>query len=586
MSFALNRYISAASSGLAFLAFTQCGAQSATCPTTLIDRIGANSYRQLKDAAIAHAIEMHGTARLAPPPRELAHSVRENLPNIIRNLWLTPVEHNRGVIVDMYLGQELRSSPPEVLVLPRDFRVVCTLLPYEKVLLSDGVTHHYALIGDVDHARRTIVLLDQWANVSFLREGRNLAGVKATASTGIFGTGQLKLSFEEIQRVIRGRFSSARPFSDVPATLAFDTIADLYPELAETEGFQAWKYSRLLSGFDIKTNVEAARELATRTDLGDKPILQSFAAGSSDLLMGVLSNFGTVLDFRTNQVLDIDPAADPAAQQAMQEQRRNAFLASLERYASTFTWSMRWRLLHSSQLARDPQLALAVAERLVAKAPHDIDFRIAKARALLALGETEQTAAELRLARKQWEDDVASVIAVDSRAKAVAYFFEIAPTYGLVTFAHLYRQLAQIDLLAAIVEARRDAGANAGALLERAVARYRPAGNRRGAGFDFLSEALWLMWQAGSVKGESELLRQAIRQARTGDEQQHVAEAVFEHARTRRSIKGLADAVGDDLRRQWLRERVCAQLAGGPRLIFVEDGETKARISDLEAFCG
>jgi hypothetical protein len=53
----------------------------------------------------------------------------------------------------------------------------------DTVLLSDGFTHHYTTIGQIDRERETILFLDPWPDEFFLQAGRNVLGIESDGCT-------------------------------------------------------------------------------------------------------------------------------------------------------------------------------------------------------------------------------------------------------------------------------------------------------------------------------------------------------------------------------------------------------------------
>jgi len=71
----------------------------------------------------------------------------------------------------------------------------------DSVLLSDGIVHHYTVVGDVDRAAGLVSFIDPWPERFFLKEGLNMSGVAAKTVEEMPG---LAITGAEFQRVIVG----------------------------------------------------------------------------------------------------------------------------------------------------------------------------------------------------------------------------------------------------------------------------------------------------------------------------------------------------------------------------------------------
>ena len=161
-------------------------------------------------------------------------------------------------------------------ILPKDDRMFCTLATGRAVFLSDGITHHYALVDSVDYIRKIVTLLDPWAAVSFLLPDHNVIGVKGRAYTGPQGQPLLDLSFDDYMRAIHGQLEMIvwDPF--------FQTMEKVYSDIAGEEEYLVWKYSRILESGDFDSAVLTTIMLSARPDIATKPKLRLLTQYAKD----------------------------------------------------------------------------------------------------------------------------------------------------------------------------------------------------------------------------------------------------------------------------------------------------------------
>ena len=113
-----------------------------------------------------------------------------------------------GLLAFVAYVPTLRPDGPEVIPLTAK-QIWDIARPTDWVSLSDRVTHHMTAVYRVDRAAQRIYFVDSWPDRFFLREGRNVAGVRA--ETTPFGkTRQLvSISKAEFERVANGLMTFA-----------------------------------------------------------------------------------------------------------------------------------------------------------------------------------------------------------------------------------------------------------------------------------------------------------------------------------------------------------------------------------------
>jgi hypothetical protein len=178
------------------------GSALAACSESLIDKIGPQEV-QIIQLKIEKSVSSHH-ANLNHVPDEIRKTSHEDLSSFKKYDLLIPIHRPYYLITDTYYGNEYRIITPDIYTLPRDPRILCLLAPGTVVFLSDEVTHHYAIVDDIDYQKEVVTLIDPWAGASFLLAGRNVLGVRARAYTGPKGQPFLDLTFAECLRVIHG----------------------------------------------------------------------------------------------------------------------------------------------------------------------------------------------------------------------------------------------------------------------------------------------------------------------------------------------------------------------------------------------
>jgi hypothetical protein len=84
-------------------------------------------------------------------PPEIANTAPDNFALYYKHALLDPLGSLRASVFDAYFGNNIALNGTAVFALPQDDRLLCPLLPANIVFLSDGVTHHYATVYDIDY---------------------------------------------------------------------------------------------------------------------------------------------------------------------------------------------------------------------------------------------------------------------------------------------------------------------------------------------------------------------------------------------------------------------------------------------------
>jgi hypothetical protein len=355
-------------SSLACVAWLLTGDYSSaatSCPWTLSDVLGLKRVNEIRNQ-IEKAERKFRPAEKAVP-EELAYTVSETLPLLRRVDLLNPVRPKPRIYVDTYYGADYSSASADVHIMTSDERTLCLLAPGRAVFLSDGDTHHYALVHTIDYARRKVTLLDPWAASSFLLEGRNGIGVRARPYVGARGQPLLEISFDEFLRSLRGSIEEFGPEGN------FAAIEALYPELAKTEEYNFWKYSRMFSADSFQMSIFPVIAFSSRRDLMAMQRLQLLAQWANDYIIGVSSGFSV-------------PEPGYASKPNERPELRSAFLKRLPSYAKVLPWNLKWLLLQRTQESDDSELRLAIIDAFLEFDATDTDFRIARAESCVRFG--------------------------------------------------------------------------------------------------------------------------------------------------------------------------------------------------------
>lgn len=568
----------------ALLVLPAIPAAALECAARLTDVLGAQMLAEMKNRVSAHAGGAYDTAGLGPTPDEVASTALENIPNMVRGLWLSPVRPFRPVFADAYAGPDYASGSPDVFVLPGGARALCHMAPGIVVFLSDGATFHYAMIGDVDHAAGIVTLADPWADVSFLRKGFNQAGVAGEVARDAMGRAVLKLSFADFATVFKGMVDSSAGQAGFEPRITFETLARIYPEIAETEAFLFWRYSRMLSRLDLTFGMDALAELANRSDLASKPTLGQLVDMAS-VLLTIRTNLGIAANVRTMSWLPLEEEPDSTERQQILRQIEQEIIGLLPDLAEAMPSLVVFRLLEDAAELDDLEFRLALIDTLHAKHPGDMDVALAKVRLLLMLGRTDAAQSLLAAAEAQWLDTVERVVAVP-QDQALAWFEENSPKLGLVTFNLLHRWRAQIKLLEAIAAPDRLSVTGTAHWLAALDAAYASSGSY-GVAYDYLSDTLWLAHARNEPELERDLIATGLENGRDDEAWlQHMAAAVLEHATWRRPMRALLADQWEAVRESPLKTHLCDRLAAGHTFVRSTDPAYLARRSELVAFCG
>lgn len=579
----LNRRLCAwVASSFLLLRLGLAPAAASDCSVRLADAVGAEKLAVLTAQMQANADSLWRSASLGPTPDEVASTARETIPNIVRAFWLRPVRNQPVIMADAYAGADYTSSGPDVFILPGGSRAVCHMIPGVMVFLSDGSTFHYTTVSEVDYAGRTITLADPWSGVSFLRKGFNQAGVAAEVSPTLGGKPGLRLTFDEFATVFRGEIDMTAAVAGFSPTVTFDVIAQIYPELADTEPFLFWRYSRLLSRPDTDEGVSALGELAKRPDLDAKPSL-GLLADAAGAMFAIRTNFGMVAQVRKQSFTSLADVPDSPDRQAFVAAAKAEVLAQLPQLARSLPTVMMLRMLDDAAWIDDLELRLALAESFVVAHPDDMEPLFAKATALIMLERDAEARSVLAHARQVWLDTVAAVVDVPS-GEAVKWFEERSPGYHLTTFNLLHWQRARLSLLEAIA----DPGSVAGPTFDWLLAQGKTyvSDGTYGVAYDFLEEVLWLAWRRGDGALERTLIATGIANG-AGDDAWgwHSAASVLRHAEWRHGMK---DLLGEDwaaTRASSLKPAICELVGTSPVLPRATDPASLARQAEITEFC-
>jgi len=467
----------------------------------------------------------------AAPP-ELARTARENLPMFHIAHRLNPIREGDRLIIDAYLGLDYASKSPDVFVMPLDSRAVCILAPESVVFLSDDATHHYATIDSIDFATQSVTLVDPWASVSFLLPGRNLLGIRAEAIEPAGNAQRIKLSIGEFLRVLRGFVEASDP------QRTFEAIEKIYPELAGSEDYLFWKYSRVIGTGRYDDIIAAVSDLQARDDIASKPRLK------------------LLLDF-ANDITGVVFAGVPREDRNGNDDTQKAFNAFLDRAEGyiRLPWSLRWLLIDRSTAASD-NFVLSVADRLLRADPQDVDVRIAKAQSLTRLQRAPEALAEADLADEQWTTEVRLLIQSDTREKAVETVFDSPiKLVSLNVFRWRYGRIRLAQLTSTIAS---KPGTDVSAPLQGLLKRY-PASR-----IDFLYEFLHLYSLSSDPKDEDALIDTAVSEIRQPSKlpsrnelNAHVAHALYRFFRTDRSVDTNRPSDRRVFATAVLREEIC-----------------------------
>jgi hypothetical protein len=404
------------------LVFSELSA--AKCPVTLTKLVGQKTNQQIKASIEAAAKDFQPAGNVAP--EEMARTASETLPLLRRADFLNPVWPGARIYLDAYYGNAFASSSPDYQIFPTDESFLCNLSVGRAVFLSDGQTHHYAVVYDINYQTSTITLLDPWASVSFLLPGNNLANVKAKARFSKARQPLLDLSFAEFQRVVLG---SVEEFNPVAALALAEA---LHPEYQNNEDFLFWKYSRLMATSSWQRTFIPTLELSARKDLQSKPRLDLLARWAHDYLTGVQSRFSIPQPGKSSAASEIN-------------RLREAYFERLPRYAEQLPWTQKWLLLNRAEKSEDTELYGATLRRFLETSPDDIDFLIRQASFFIENSHWDEAETAIERAKIGWKNEVAKTISLPTPSDAIKFLF--SKDYGLQTLAVLHWRNVRVQFL-------------------------------------------------------------------------------------------------------------------------------------------
>jgi hypothetical protein len=542
-----------------------------TCPTTLSQSLGPKVVRQLR--SVIDEVQHDFRPKFEAAPEELAYTVNQNLLLFRRYALLNPVRSSPEIIADTYYGSDYSTSSPDLHVMPVDPRVLCLLEPSHIVFLSDGVTHHYATVYGVDYRHKVITLADPWASVSFLLAGRNVLGVKARPYRNSHGQPVLDLSFSEFLGVLRGSVEASFPM------LMFETMEKLYPELAQTEDYLFWKYTRMFASDNLVTSFMTLKEISSRTDIAKMPRLRLLFEWGSDYTFGMLSNF---------QIHVLGQGATASAP----PRQREAFLKRLGDYARTLPWTLKWLLLHRTDETKDMQLRLSIIDSFLKADPTDNDFQIARAETLLRQRQAGESLAQLDAANVQWTADVAAAIAKTLPTQAVEFLFKKDYDSQPLAILHWRYQRIQLLRLIASLQQNRISKIEVQRTMLDLHRKYVIGSLLK----DFFPQLLEIAFLEHELRIEELYIKTVIGLPLDDELSAHFARGMFEHFTTRRSIQEMSQPTLIALRRSPMHRELCAIIKEDPILtpeilkLIKEDHIAKNELSkplwdDLNSFC-
>ncbi len=154
-----------------------------------------NTWLSLSDVA---NINLLGYAGEGPDTRPL---MKKTLGDIRRDLESTLVRERWRELFGIptftyfaFMDSRFRTDDDEVVSVPQA-SLWCFAHEGDWILLSDGITHHYSYVYQVDRVRQRILFSDRWPDQIFLREGLNVAGVRAQ-----FSVPDLKPAYDKLMK--------------------------------------------------------------------------------------------------------------------------------------------------------------------------------------------------------------------------------------------------------------------------------------------------------------------------------------------------------------------------------------------------
>ena len=538
MSYNQNRFTSYIIDGLLAVAISLLTAPAMAvdmvdliCPTTLSQNLGEEAIQQIRNTLEESSRDFQRAIRAVP--KEFAHTVNQSLPWFKRVDLLNPVQPRAQIIADAYYGSDYFSSSPDVHILPSDPQILCLLQPGRTVFLSDGVTHHYAIVYDIDYQRKIITLADPWAKESFLLAGHNMLGVKALPRKK---NGQLllDLTFNEFLHVLRGSVEAI-----VPQKM-FETMEKLYPKMAISEDYLVWKYSRLLASGDYSTSVLITLELLSSGNIKIMPRLRTLFQWGNDYIIGLISGF---------EIPELGRPAEPFEI----PKHRESFIQRIDDYGKILPWPLKWLLLRRTDQMEDVELSLLIIDGFLKADPDDDDFQIERAKILLHQGQVNESMAQLYTAETQWNKDVLAAIANTDLPQAITFLFE--KNYGIDFLMVLHWRYQRIHLLRLIAKLQQPDSRQID--VEQVLSELQDKYVIGSLLVDFFPQMLQITF-LDQQRGNEELFIKTVSElANTEKLSIHFASAMYEHFTMRRSIKKLSPSTLTALRQSPVYRELC-----------------------------
>ena len=114
-----------------------------------------------------------------PEPKSHAEWVKVWIRNIRDRIEVGDMSYKDFTFIPLtFYSSHYATKFKQVMSVPSE-HLWCILRPGDVVLLSDGITHHYTLIYDVDRVRNHMRILDPWPAKFFLKNGKNGLGIAA-----------------------------------------------------------------------------------------------------------------------------------------------------------------------------------------------------------------------------------------------------------------------------------------------------------------------------------------------------------------------------------------------------------------------
>lgn len=197
-----------------------------------VEAIGANSWKEALDEQGRHGYAGDDGSPRALPRRTL-WSVRERMQDNLSALRDDGTTLNPAAMFFAFCHQGIAMPEEWVVAVPRE-DLWWLVAPGDLLLLSDGVTDHFATALNASAQTGRMQIVDEWPGRSFLREGYNESDVAARVEpffAGVFesvlpGKQEIDISCEEFLRVAVGLVTI-----DTPAL--FERYLDHRPALRD-----------------------------------------------------------------------------------------------------------------------------------------------------------------------------------------------------------------------------------------------------------------------------------------------------------------------------------------------------------------